>query len=369
MRKFNILQLMTDSKIGGAEKVVLLLAKGLNKERFNVSVCSLAEKGQIFEEMDKEGIKSYSLGIKNRWHFLKLFKLMRIIKRENIQILHSHLFHANLLGRLVGKFMRVPVIISTEHIMGMEGKLRMSLNKITSILVDKFIAVSVKVGDFLKREVGIEPSKVLIVQNGVEYDKFVFSDLDKAGGRNLFGFTAEDKIIGTVARIHKQKGHSYLLHAAKEVIKEVPGVKFLIVGEGPLRSKMEKLSADLNIKEKVVFAGFYKNIPLIMSILDLFVLPSLWEGLPITVLEAMAMRKAVIATDVSGNSEVVEDNVSGVLVPPKRPHCLARAIIRLLKDDRLRVKMGEAGYHKGRSFFNAERMIKETTEIYERLIK
>ena len=369
MRKLNVLQLMTDSKIGGAESVVLMLAKGLDKEKFNVSVCCLTQRGPIFDEAEKEGIKIYSLEIKNRWYFFRVFKLIKLLKSENIKILHSHLFHANLLARIIGKFMNVPVIISSEHIMGMESRWRLFLNRLTSGFVDIFIAVSFAVRDFLIKQIGIKSSKIAVVQNGIEYDRFQDSNLIQEKKRIEFGFTPEDKIIGTVARIHEQKGHVYLLYAAQEVIKDFPTVKFLIVGDGPLKSAMEKLSVNLGIANNIIFTGFYKDIPGILSILDIFVLPSLWEGLPITILEAMAMKKPVIATSVSGNPEAIDDNVTGILVPPKDSGALVKAIMKLLQNDNLRTHMGNAGYDRLNRLFNAERMVDEVTRIYERLIE
>lgn len=369
MPKFNVLQLMTDSKIGGAERVALCLAKGMNKERFNITVCCLAGKGPIMEEMEKGGIKAYSLGMANKWDFFRALKLISLLKSLNIQILHSHLFHANLLARLIGRLMGVPIIISTEHIMGLEGRWRLFLNRITCGLVDMFIAVSFAVKEFMIKNIGIKSSKITVVQNGIEYEGFQVFDSVKENKISEFAFKQDDKIVGTVARIHKQKGHIYLLSAAKEVVKEVPEAKFLIVGDGPLKNDMEKVSVNLGIAKNVIFTGFYKDIPGILSILDVFVLPSLWEGLPITILEAMAMKKAVIATDVSGNPEVVADNVTGILIPAKNPHSLAQAIIKLIKDEGLRVKMGEAGYNRVRQFFNVNKMVDETAAIYQKLIK
>ena len=360
---------MTDSKIGGAEKVVFWLSKGLDKERFNVTVCSLAKKGPIFDEMERSGVKVCSLGIRSRCDFFKVLRLIKLLREENIQILHSHLFHANLLARIIGRFVGVTVVISTEHIMGLESKWRLFLNKLTSGLADKIIAVSFGVKDFLVKMVGIESVKIAVVQNGIECIELCFLDQIKEEKRKELGLSARDKVIGTVARIHKQKGHVYLLYAVKEVVKVFPEAKFLIVGDGPLENKMRRLAVDLKITQNVVFTGFHKDIPGIMSILDIFVLPSLWEGLPITILEAMAMKKPVIATRVGGDAEIVVDGLTGILVVPKDSQALASGLIMLLKNEILIKKMGEAGCKRVAEYFNAGRMIKETEEIYEKLIQ
>jgi sugar transferase (PEP-CTERM/EpsH1 system associated) len=370
MRKINILQLMTDSKIGGAEKVVLELAKRLNKDKFSVIICCLTEEGPIFNEAKKENIRIFALGIRNKFCFLRAFKLFKLLKDEKIDILQSHLFHANLLGRILGRIAGVRILISTEHIMGLESRPRIWLNKLTSFLVDRYIAISFGVADFLSAEAGISPLKITVVQNGIDLDKYAGVSLqDSDNLRASLGFGPADKVIGTVARLHKQKGHIFLLWAAKNVIRAAPDAKLLIVGDGPLRSGLENMAVNLGIKNNVIFSGFRDDIAGIMRAIDLFVLPSLWEGLPLTILEAMAAKKPVIATKVGGVAEIVEDGITGVLVKPRDPNALAGAIIKLISDNQLREKMGDAGWRNFNEHFNAERMVRETEILYEMLIK
>lgn len=368
MRKLKVLQLMTDSKIGGAERVVFWLAKGLDKERFDVSVCSLSPRGPIFDEIEKEKIKVFTLDIKCKWDIFHSLRLIKLIKTQKTDILQSHLFHANLLARIIGKIMGVPVIISTEHIMGLEKRSRLFINRATSLFVDKFIAISFSVGEFLTKTVGIKLSKIRVVQNGIAYQDSQYFNINKRDRREEFGFSPAEKIVGTVARMHEQKGYSYLLRAAQEVIRYYPEVKFLLVGDGPLKNKMEQLAVDLKITKNVLFKGFYKDVPAIMSIFDIFVLPSLWEGLPITILEAMVMRKPVIATKVGGVSEAVKDGLTGLLVEPCDYLSLSGAIMRLLNDEELRFKMGRAGYKNVSEYFDAKMMVEQTEKIYDTII-
>lgn len=368
-KKINVLQLMTDSKIGGAERVVLQLSKGLDINRFTVSICCLAERGPIFDEAEGAGIKIYSLGIKNRWDFLKILRLVKILKKLNIHILHAHLFHANILSRIIGKISNVPIIISTEHIMGIESSLRILVNRLTSIFVTKYIVVSEAVGGFLNKNVKIRPSKISTVLNGIEYANFKISLIAQENFKEQFGITTSHEVIGTIARLHRQKGHVYLLHAIKKVVEVFPKAKFLVVGDGPLKYKLKELAHKLGIVNNVIFTGNQKDISTILSLINIFVLPSLWEGLPITILEAMAMKKPVVVTNVSGNPEVVIDNITGILVPPKEPILLAEAILRLLRDKDLSLKLGEAGYQRGKEKFGKEQMIANTAMIYDELLK
>lgn len=360
---------MTDSKIGGAERVVLRLAKGIDKNRFTVSICCLAERGPIFDEAEEAGIKIYTLGIRNRWDLFKILRLIKILKKLNIHILHAHLFHANILSRIIGRISNTPIIISTEHIMGVEGSLRLLINRLTSTFVNRYIVVSEAVGSFLNKNVKIRSAKISTVLNGIEYNNFEVSLIEQEKFKKKFGITDSHEVIGTIARLHRQKGHIYLLHAIKSVAERFPGVKFLVVGDGPLKYKLEDLARKLDVGNNIVFTGNQKDIITILSLIDIFVLPSLWEGLPITILEAMAMKKPVVVTNVSGNPEVVVDNITGILVPPKEPVLLAEAIVRLLRDKDLRFKLGEAGYQRGKDKFSAEQMIANTTMIYDELLK
>lgn len=369
MDKINVLQLMTDSKIGGAERVVLWTAKNLNKQRFNVSICCLAKRGPIFDEAEREGIRIFSLGLRGKLDFLKIFNLIKLLREQKIHILHTHLFHANIAGRVIGRFAGTPIIISSEHIMGLESSWRLFLNKLTSRFADKIIAVSVAVKNFLIKDAKIEYTKIEVVQNGIELSNFYNAVFEKDKTKARFNLSNSDKIIGTVARIHKQKGHEYLLAAAKKIITKYPQVKFLIVGEGPLKEKMQKLSSCMGIEKNIIFTGFFRDVPSIMSVFDIFVLPSLWEGLPITIIEAMAMKKPIIATNVSGNPELIEENVTGFLVSPRDVDSLAEAISKLLDNEQLGLKFAEAGFNVCNKFFTASRMTNEITLIYEQLIE
>jgi glycosyltransferase involved in cell wall biosynthesis len=370
MRKINVLQLMTDSKIAGAEKIVLELAKGMDKNRFNVIVCCLSGEGPIFDEAKKNNIKIMALGIQSKFYFLRSLKLIKLLKDERIDILQTHLFHANLCGRILGRLGGVKIIISTEHIMGFESGVRILLNRMTSFLVDRYIAISFGIGEFLNKTVGISSLKITVIKNGIDLDKFIsssFQDINTLR-RNL-GFNPGDKVVGIVARLHKQKGHVFLLQAFKDVVQAIPNAKLLIVGNGPLKKRLGKIALDLGIGNNVIFTGFRDDIADIMLLIDLLVSPSLWEGLPVTILEAMAAKKPVVATNVGGVLEVVEDGVSGILIKPRDTNALADALIGLLGDNQLRMRMGEAGWSRLSENFNAKRMIKETEELYETLVK
>jgi len=175
-------------------------------------------------------------------------------------------------------------------------------------------------------------------------------------------------VVGTVARLSRQKGIEYLLHAAKTVIKQFPDITFIIAGKGPLESQLKGLSIKLGISDKVKFLGFNDDIPKLLSVIDIFVLPSLWEGMPNVVLEAMAAGKPVIATDTGGSKDIIDSGINGVLVEPKNSEALAEAILALLGDPAQRKRLGESARDKVKERFPIDKMVSKTEQIYTKLL-
>jgi glycosyltransferase involved in cell wall biosynthesis len=213
------------------------------------------------------------------------------------------------------------------------------------------------------------PPKVFLIPNGVEIK--VFTEANQSLVEALaqeWKIRSHTPVIGTLARLHEQKGHSYLLDAVAQLRREIPDVKALVVGDGELRPSLEQRTQALRLSDSVIFTGTRRDVPEILALLDVFVLPSLWEGLPIALLEAMAAGLPVVATRVGGVPEVVVDGETGLLVPPRDPDALSEAILTLLQDPDLRQKMGQAGQERVREYFSVERMVEETEALYERLL-
>jgi len=187
-------------------------------------------------------------------------------------------------------------------------------------------------------------------------------------GWKSLGLHRNDFVIGSVGRIAPIKGHKYLIQAAEKVIKEVANAKFLIVGDGPIRDEMEELSVRLGLDERVIFTGMREDVPEVLSIMDVFVLPSINEGMGRALVEAMAMGLPCVASSVGGVPEVVTDGETGLLVPAEDPSALAEAIIRLAKDKKLAQKIAKAGQRKARSDFGAKTMVDRISAVYRNFI-
>jgi glycosyltransferase involved in cell wall biosynthesis len=228
------------------------------------------------------------------------------------------------------------------------------------------VAVSDSVGKEIL-EHNIPSAKVLIIPNGIDLDRFN-SGKRSDTLRREFGIDPECTIIGTVGRLSQEKGHTHLLHAAEKVLQTHPDVVFLIVGDGPLRKDLQDKALQLAQGGSVnpfLFSGVRNDMEEIYSLMDIFVLPSLTEGLPMVLLEAMAAQKPVVATMVGAVPRVVEDGHSGLLIPPGDVESLSGAIIDLLKDPHRAQHLAQNGYKRVRDHFSAKRMAEQYFEVYE----
>jgi glycosyltransferase involved in cell wall biosynthesis len=229
--------------------------------------------------------------------------------------------------------------------------------------LDRYIAVSDEVKNRLRDDLGVAASKLSVVHNGIRLDPF--DEPFDAEFRASLEQGAARPIVFTPARLHDQKGHDYLLDAAASV----PDAVFLLAGDGPARERLERKAHALGIADRIRFLGHRQDVARLLIHCDLFVLPSLYEGLPLTALEAMAAGKPVIATKVGGTDEIVLNGVTGVLVPPANSEQLAAAINSLLSNPQRANRLAEAGRNRVRRMFSAEAMVRGVQNVYEELLQ
>ena len=367
--KTRVCYLITELNVGGAEKVVQRLALSLPRDRYEVLAACLFDPGAVADEIRAAGVPVVDLGMRGKSDLRAALRLYGLLRRRDIQILHAHMFHANLLASLVGWIANVPVVIATRHTVEMGGAAREWVNCVTVALCDAMVVVSNQVHEVQLRQPWIDPTKLVVIPNGVPVETATCCSPESTQAlRQEWGIDADVLVVGTVARLGPEKGHAYLLEAVAEVLKQVLQTRLLLVGDGPMRSQLEDRAKALGVADSIVFAGLRHDVQTILSLFDLFVLPSLWEGLPMAVLEAMAAGLPVVATAVGGTPEVVVDGVTGLLVPPRDPHALAEAILRLLRDPDLRKRMGGAGRERVAAHFSVEQMVQRTEKLYEHLL-
>ncbi|MCK4325604.1 GT4 family glycosyltransferase PelF [bacterium] len=365
MRRAKILYVIATMDIGGAERQLVELVKRLNKDKYDVTVCCLTRGGPLEEDLKEAGIKYCILWKRFKFDFSVILKLIRLLRREKADILHTYMFTSNSFGRVAGILARVPEIIISEHCVDIwKNRFHFFIDKILLHWTDKVICVSNGVRKFYVNRIGISEGKTVTIYNGIALGHLHTNAEVTA---NKYGLCSEGRIIGAIGRLIVQKGLKYLIHAMAITLKQVPQTKLLIIGDGPERGNLCELAGRLGITDKVIFLGFQKDITRFLRTMEILAMPSLFEGLPVVALEAMTLEKPVIATKILGVDEVVEDGKTGVLVPPRNPDALAHAIIELLNDVEESKRMGMAGRERVEKYFNVNLMVKKYEDVYDEL--
>jgi glycosyltransferase involved in cell wall biosynthesis len=370
MYPIKVLHVISKLPVGGVENLLLMVLRNCDRERFFPLVCSLSDKGEIGKEIEELGFEVVCLNkLKHRLDWTIVKDIYRCIKQNNIKVVFSYQYHANLYGRIAAHLARVPCIIASVHnVYTIDKKIhRRIINKYLAGWTDRIVAVSKAVKDDVLKYDSVPDSKVEIIYNGVDLSKF----LDNNGNniRNEFRIPVSAPVIGTVGRLTLQKGQRYLLEAVSQLRGKFPELVLLVVGDGPLKNELGDYAETLGIQESAIFTGSRRDVPSLLAAMDLFVLPSLWEGLSISLIESMAAGKPVITTDIAPIREVVNTDKVGILVPPKNSKTLAEAIERLLRNKNLAERLGMAARERVFSTFNIETTIRRYTDIFEDILR
>jgi glycosyltransferase involved in cell wall biosynthesis len=351
---------------GGAEQGLLTLLGGLDRERWEPVLFHHAHSGiaPLLERTRRLGIRTREVPTEPQshdWRWLRFFG--RMIRSERPAVFHAHLVWplACTYGLAAAALFRVPAVVATQQLFApVETPRDRRLQKLISMGIDRYIAVS----DNLARELRplvFRPERVVVIHNSVATARFRCAP--SAALRESLT-TIGLPLVLTLSRLDPQKGLPFLLEAAKMV----PDAVFAVAGAGRDRAALEDQARSLGLNGRLLFLGHRDDIPDLLAVCDLFVLPSLFEGLPISVLEAMAAGKPVVATRIGGTDETVEEGRTGFLVPARDPAALASAIRRVLADPPEARRMGEAGRARALSEFSAETMVGRTTGLYENLL-
>jgi glycosyltransferase involved in cell wall biosynthesis len=373
--KINVLHVVNGLAIGGGELKLLELVEAMCEQRadkYNVVLCSVGQGGPLYPEFEKLGIKIYIIEKRHKLDISQVLKVYSIIKREKIDLVQTTLFYADIIGAIAARLAGVRAVISWDTVShppdSYETNLRHKLAyRFSMRFVSKIAAVSDAVKKFLIEDRKIESSKIETIHYGIALNQFQssngFINLNK---RQELGFTEDDIVIGTVARLAVQKGHAYLVEASKAIVAKYPNVHFVFSGDGPLRSELEKRVEKLGLAEHFHFLGFRNDVSELLFAFDIFVLPSLFEGLPNVILEAMASSRPVVATAVDGTPELIENQISGLLVDPKSPDQLSEAIMAVLAQEDRGIAIGRQARERIEKEFSFAKQFEKFESLYYR---
>lgn len=360
----NVLQVVNSLECGGLEKLVIHLTQKLNEEGVNALIACLSTDGELANEARKKGLRVVSLNKAKGLDPWVTWSLWRLIRRERIDVVHTHNFAPLIYGSLAARLANVKTI-NTRH-----GRAQRTTHPFIWRLNSRVVAVSDDAKTEMLRHNVIDPAKVQVIYNAVNPADFagVQDDHVRQLYRKKLGLQPETMLVGIVARLAKEKDHMTLVKAFEKIATKLFNVELLIIGDGPLLIETKRLARNYQLEHKIKFLGFRDDIPLLLSILDVFVLSSRMEGISMTLLEAMAAAKPIVATEVGGNPEVVEDGKTGLLVPAGNPEKMAEAILKILADPSLAKAWGAAGRQRLLAKFDLDKMVESYTKIYEELL-
>jgi glycosyltransferase involved in cell wall biosynthesis len=349
----------------GGQRQSLLLAREIHKKGYPLEFV-VQPNSPLFERAQEANIPVTPINIRSEFDLPAALRMARVMKKKNGVLVHFHDARSLAVGSYAASLAQVPIRIISRRVDFALNKNPLSQRKYKKG-VDSIIAVSQGVKKVLLTS-GIDSRVIDVVPDGIDF--LPPEDIKKSDYlRKEFSFAPDDYLVGIVAHLADHKGHKYLVDATKILKDKAPKIKIIIVGEGPLLMDLSRQAKDIHVEDMVFFLGFREDVPKILSSLDLFVLSSYLEGMGSSIMDAMAHKLPVVATNVGGIPEVVLDGKTGLLVPPRRPDALAEAILQLYRDPSLSLHFGQLGCEVVHQNFSAESMATKILGIYERLAK
>ncbi|MCD6109688.1 glycosyltransferase family 4 protein [bacterium] len=363
---------------GGAENQMYLLAKFLDKEKYNVIlVCSDFEKLKEWaSKFEAEGIEVIKLSVFHKHDPRHYFQLKEIVKNRKIDLMHIHMWNpaSCRYALMVANKYNIPTIV-TEHdpfeLTGLKGYIKSRLVR----NVKKIISVSDANRQALSKLFPSLSSRIVTIHNGIDVTWFESQLLSFSEGKikefreKIFGVDNNYKVILSVAELHERKGLKHLIKAMPTILETDEKIKLVLVGTGPARNDLKQLALKEGVIDDVLFLGFRKDIPHLMASSNIFVLPSEKEAFGLVLLEAGIAGLPVVASFVGGIPEIIENNVNGILIPPKIPGKLAKSILEIFNNDFKRKSYIEEGYKHVKNKFDAKKMAEKTSVVYDEILK
>jgi L-malate glycosyltransferase len=373
-RRRKVFFLLDSLNVGGTETQAVELALRLDPQRYDVTLGCLRVRGPLLQKLTGSNVSLREFypkgGFDSPGGIYQMFRLAFFLRKSGFQIVHTHDLYANMLGIPAALIARTPVIISSRrdlgHLEWYQGKRRVWLRRLQNFSAI-VLANAGAIRESLLAEDGFAPEKVRVIYNGIDVEKFAAASRDRNW---LIPESEREKWVVLVGNMHSDvKGHPWLIEAAGAIVREFPQIRFLLVGDGARRVDFERQVAERGLRANFSFLGRREDVPRILACCDIAVLPSKAEGLPNAVLEYLAAGLPTAASQVGGNSEIIQDGVTGLLVPPQNSAALGAALLQLLHDPDAAIAMGTRAREFVAANFSFERMIEKTDQLYSELLR
>lgn len=360
-----VLHLFVSLPVGGAENLLLSVLQRLDADRFRSVVCCIGDKGIIGKRVEELGIPVIELGKLRRggWDGSVVEDLLRVIGEQGIALLHSHLYHANFYGRLAARRAGIPCIASIHNTYTRPKWHRRLINRYLGRYTARFIAGSEEIRRDIVRYDGIDPAKIEVIANAIDLGR-AESTLSREAARLRLGVAADAVVLGTIGRLEEQKGHRFLLQALALLAQRNLHPQLLLVGDGRLQQPLRDEARALGVDGQVQMLGTRDDLGDLLRAMDLFVMPSLWEGLSLAMLTAMAAGLPVIATDVGGVAQVLGENERGYRLAAGDAQALADRIAWCIEHRSEAAAMAETGARHVRSLYGDVAAVRRLESIY-----
>ena len=359
------MQVTFGMSIGGMERVIMELCRYVDPSRYKLSICCISKRGPLADIMEGEGVPVYFCENQSKvGKYLRGFELARVFADQKVDLLHTHHMPAFIDSTVGAQIARVPILINTDHCKQYPIERHWQvLEKGASRFADTIVAVSQHTRNDLIQYQRIAPEKIQVIYNGIDI-KMRRHDTP-ADIRRELGLQPDDVVFGTAARLEAQKGLDLMIDAATLVLQRMPKARFLIVGGGSLENDLRARAAALGLEGKVIVTGYRTDAVDLMQTFDCFVQTSIFEGMPMALLEAMALNKPIVATAVGGVPEVVEDGVCATLLSSRDPKDLSDALVTVAGDPVARQRIGDAGRQRYERNFTAAAMVSQYERLYD----
>jgi glycosyltransferase involved in cell wall biosynthesis len=359
-------------QFGGVQTHLVQLLSRLDRRRFAPAVCALKAHGELRPAVEQMGVPVLDGGLGRSLMgpggVRVVVRLARLFRAYHVDVAHAYLFHPNVLAPIAARLAGVRgTVVSKRSLDRYPSLLPRYAVKLGNALAARVMVNADAIGQFVAAEEGCPRGKMVLIPNGVR-EEALRPPGDRYAKRRELGLPPEAPVVGAVSRLAWKKGIRHLLEATPRILEAVPDARVVIAGDGPLRAELEAQAAALGVRDRVLFLGSRPDTIEVIAAFDVFVLPSVVEGMSNALLEAMAVGRPAIATDVGGNPEVVVDGETGLIVPASDPHQLAASIQKLLEAPEMAAEMGAAGRRRVIERYQIDAMTRRIEELYDSLL-